>query len=252
MTWYGRADPAKIGRMIENDESSARKGLIAGARAGAGAPALVLGASYVGFGGFVRDNGLGLDLALFSTLTAWALPGQLAMVELYLAGAPLLAIALAVALANMRLAPMTTVMLPVVALEGRPAWRHYFAANWVAITCWALTMLHSPARPREERLAWFMGCALVLWIASLIGCALGYLAAGAFPPPVSLALVFLNPLYFMLLCLQDLANRPRALALLFGAAFCAVLHPFIPDWSLLIAGVAGGTAAFLIGKRRPA
>lgn len=218
----------------------------------AGAPALVLGASYVGFGGFVRDNGLGLDLALFSTFSAWALPGQLAMVELYLAGAPLLAIALAVALANMRLAPMTTVMLPVVKVEGRAAWRHYAAANWVAITCWALTMLHTPAIPRERRLAWFMGCALVLWTSSLIGCTLGYIAAGAFPKPISLALVFLNPLYFMLLCLQDLKQRSRALAMLFGALFCAVLHPFVPDWSLLIAGIAGGAAGFLLGQRRAA
>jgi predicted branched-subunit amino acid permease len=219
---------------------------------GAGAPALMLGASYVGFGSFVRDNGLGLDLALFSTLTAWALPGQLAMVELYLAGAPLLAIALAVALANMRLAPMTTVMLPVVKLEGRSAWRHYAAANWVAITCWALTMLHTPAIPREQRLAWFMGCALVLWSASLIGCVIGYIAAGALPTPISLALVFLNPLYFMLLCLQDLKQRSRALAMLLGALFCAVLHPFVPDWSLLIAGIVGGTAGYLLGQRRAA
>lgn len=247
MTWRGRAPPANIDPV--NDASPSWTGFRAGARLSAGAPALVLGASYVGFGGFVRENGLGLDLALFSTLTAWALPGQLAMVELYLAGAPLLAIALAVALANMRLAPMTTVMLPVVKVEGRPAWRHYAAANWVAITCWALTMLHSPALPRERRLGFFMGCALVLWVSSLIGCAIGFYAAGLLPRPVALALVFLNPLYFMLLCLQDLSKRPRALAMLLGAAFCVVLHPFVPDWSLLIAGVAGGTAGFLIGQR---
>jgi predicted branched-subunit amino acid permease len=224
-------------------------GFKAGLRMGAGAPALMLGASYVGFGGFVRDNALGLDLALFSTLTAWALPGQLAMVELYLAGAPLLAIALAVALANMRLAPMTTVMLPVVKLEGRPAWRNYAAANWVAITCWALTMLHTPALPREQRLAWFMGCAMVLWTSSLIGCTIGYVAAGVLPAPISLALVFLNPLYFMLLCLQDLKQRARALAMLLGALACAALHPIVPDWSLLIAGIVGGTAGFLLGRR---
>jgi predicted branched-subunit amino acid permease len=171
------------------------------------------------------------------------------MVELYLAGAPLLAIALAVALANMRLAPMTTVMLPVVKVEGRAAWRHYAAANWVAITCWALTMLHGPKLPQERRLAFFMGCAFVLWTASLIGCAIGFFAAGAVPGPVALALVMLNPIYFMLLCLQDLKQRPRALAMLLGAVFCAVLHPFVPDWSLLIAGVAGGSAGYLLGQR---
>jgi predicted branched-subunit amino acid permease len=245
-----RRAPPRQNRFVNAQTASPSwTGFRAGARMGAGLPALMLGASYVGFGGFVRDNALGLDLALFSTLTAWALPGQLAMVELYLAGAPLLAIALAVALANMRLAPMTTVMLPVVKLDGRPAWRLYAAANWVAITCWALTMLHGPALPREQRLAWFLGCALVLWSASLIGCVAGYFAAGALPGPIALALVFLNPLYFMLLCLQDLKQRPRALAMLLGAVFCAILHPFVPDWSLLIAGLAGGTAGYLVGQR---
>lgn len=229
--------------------SPVREGLVAGFKVGFGMPALVLGASYVGFGGFVRDNALGLDIAMFTTFTAWALPGQLVMVELYLAGAPLLAIALGVALANMRLAPMCTVMLPVVRVEGRPAWRLYLAANWVAITCWALTMLHAPQVPREQRLSWFMGCALTLWAASLAGCAIGYFAAGVFPHPVSLALVFLNPLYFGLLMLQDLRNRQRVLSMLCGAVLCAILHPIVPEWSLLIAGVAGGSLAYLLSMR---
>ena len=47
----------------------------AGVRAASLAPSLVLGASYVGFGSFVSAHGLGLDYALFNTLTAWALPG---------------------------------------------------------------------------------------------------------------------------------------------------------------------------------
>jgi predicted branched-subunit amino acid permease len=231
--------------------SPARTGFMAGARVAAGTPALVLAASYVGFGGFVRDSGLGLDLALVSTLTAWALPGQIVMVELHVAGAPLIAVALAVALANLRLAPMSTVMMPVVAREGRPAWRLYAAAHWIAVTGWALTMLHGQARPREERLAWFMGCVLTLWAGSLIGCVVGHLAAGMLPRPVSLALVFLNPVYFMLLCLQDLRDRPRALSVLTGAGACVALHPLVPEWSLLLAGLGGGTAGFLLARARP-
>lgn len=230
--------------------SPARTGFLAGARVAAGTPALVLAASYVGFGGFVRDNGGGLDLALFSTLTAWALPGQIAMIEMHAAGAPLLAIAIAVALANLRLAPMSTVLMPVVALEGRPAWRHYLAAHWVAITGFALTMLHAADRPRPERLGWFMGCVLTLWAGSLAGCVVGHLVAGILPAPVSLALVFLNPIYFLLVCLQDLHDRQRVLSLICGAATCAMLHPVLPGWSLLVAGLGGGTAGFLLARWR--
>ena len=68
--------------------------------------------------------------------------------------------------------------------------------------------------------------------------------------PLALALVFLNPVYFMLLCLEDLRSRQRVLALLGGAAACLLVHPLLPDWSLLLAGLGGGSAGFLLGRRR--
>jgi predicted branched-subunit amino acid permease len=221
----------------------------AGVRAAAVAPSLVLGASYVGFGSFVGANGLGLDYALFNTLTAWALPGQLALTELYLAGSGLLAIALAVALANMRLAPMTVVMMPVVHVPGRPAWRLSLAAYYVAVTCWAMTMMTGPRLAREDRLAWFLGCSVMLWSASLVGTAVGFHAAELLPRPLTLALVFLNPLYFMLLFLQDLRDRARLYALLLGGALGAPLHMLSPEWGLLLAGLAGGTIAAGLARR---
>jgi predicted branched-subunit amino acid permease len=221
----------------------------AGVRAAALAPSLVLGASYVGFGSFVSAHGLGLDYALFNTLTAWALPGQLAVTELYLAGSGLLAIALAVALANMRLAPMTVVMMPVVHLPGRPAWRLYVAANYVAVTCWAMTMMTAPRLAREDRLGWFLGCSIMLWSASLAGTAIGFHAAELLPRPLTLALVFLNPLYFMLLFLQDLRDRARLYALVLGGALGAPFHMLSPEWGLLFAGLAGGTLAAEFARR---
>jgi predicted branched-subunit amino acid permease len=225
-----------------------RGAFIAGARASSLAPSLVLGASYVGFGSFVSVHGLGLDYALFNTLTAWALPGQLAVTELYLAGSGLLAIALAVALANMRLAPMTVVMIPVVHAPGRAAWRVYSAAFFVAVTCWAMTMMTAPRLAREDRLSWFLGCALMLWGASLVGTCVGFYAAELLPRPLTLALVFLNPLYFMLLFLQDLRDRARLLALVLGGALGAPFHLITPEWGLLAAGLIGGTLAAAISR----
>ena len=223
--------------------------LRAGVRAAAFPPSLVLGASYVGFGSYIGTHGLGLDYALFNTLTAWALPGQLAATELYLAGSGLLAVALAVALANMRLAPMTVVMMPVVHVPGRPAWRNYAAAYFVAVTCWAMTMMTAPRLARADRLSWFTGCALTLWGASLAGTIVGFYAAELLPRQLALALVFLNPLYFMLLFLQDLRDRTRLRALVLGATFGVPFHLLTPEWGLLLAGLLGGTLAPLLGRR---
>lgn len=225
-----------------------RGALLAGARAAIPAPALVLGASYVGFGSLVGANDLPLEFALFSTLTAWALPGQVALVELYLAGSGLLAIALAVGLANMRLAPMTVAMMPVVALPGRPAWRIYAAAFYVAVTCWAMTMAHGPALHRQDRLSWFVGAALAMWAASLVGTVVGFYAAAHLPAPLTMALVFLNPVYFLLLFLQSAGDRTRLAALLAGGALCVPAQLYSPEWSLLLAGIAGGTLAVALKR----
>jgi predicted branched-subunit amino acid permease len=228
----------------------ARGAFLAGAKAAALAPALVLGASYVGFGSLIGAHDLGLAFGLFSTLTAWALPGQVVLVEMHLAGAGLLAIALAVTLANMRLAPMTVAMMPLVAMPGRPVWRLYAAAHFVAVTCWAMTMAQTPALARADRLAWFAGCALVLWIASLAGTVLGFHAAARLPAPLTLALVFLNPIYFMLLFLQSLRDATRLVALLVGGAVCVPAHLLSPEWGLLFAGLLGGTLATLLKRLR--
>jgi predicted branched-subunit amino acid permease len=225
-----------------------RGALLAGARAAIPAPALVLGASYVGFGSLVGAHSLPLEFALFSTLTAWALPGQVALVELYLAGSGLFAIALAVGLANMRLAPMTVAMMPLVAVSGRPAWRLYGAAFYVAVTCWAMTMAHGPALHRQDRLSWFVGAALAMWTASLVGTVVGYYAAAHLPAPLTLALVFLNPVYFLLLFLQSAGDRTRLVALLAGGVLCVPAQLYSPEWSLLVAGIAGGTLAVALKR----
>jgi hypothetical protein len=70
------------------------------------------------------------------------------------------------------------------------------------------------------------------------------------PERVTLALLFLNPLYFLLLFLGDMKERARTLALLFGALLGPPLFLLEADWSLLFAGFLGGSAAFLLGGRR--
>src|SRR3546814_4248723 len=53
-----------------------------------------------------------LAMGLFSTTTGWALPGQVALVELYAVGASLTAIVIAVGLTNVRLLPMALSLMP--------------------------------------------------------------------------------------------------------------------------------------------
>lgn len=207
-------------------------------------PSIVLGASYIGFGSLVRESGLGVWLGLFSTLSAWALPGQVALVELHGVGASLVVISLAVALTNARLMPMTITLMPLIHDPAVPRWRYYVYSHFVAVTAWAFSMRRCPEMPRDVRLPYFIGFASVLWAASLIGTAVGFLLADAVPQEITLGLVFLNPIYFMLILATDLRHRARVLALGLGAVLGPALHTVSHDWGLMLTGLIAGTVAF--------
>lgn len=228
---------------------SPRLAFRAGARQAIGVPAIVLGASFLGFGALVHQAGLSLWHGLFSTATAWALPGQVAFLELYTVGASLFLIAMAVALVNARLLPMTITLMPLLRAQGMPRWAYYFAANWIAVTAWAAAMRDCPRLPPAERLPYFTAMSLTLWSITLGTTAVGFLLAGSVPAYVTLGLVFLNPIYFMLIFAAEVRSRPRILALLLGAVLGPPLYLVTADWSLLITGLIAGSLAFLVAKK---
>ncbi len=232
------------------DFGGQRPAFWAGARLALGVPAIVLSASYLGFGALVQQVDLEIWHALFSVLTAWALPGQVALVELHAGGASILAIAVAVALTNARLLPMVITLMPLLRAPGTARWRYYLAAHWVAVTGWALAMRDCPAMAPAQRRPYFMGISLTLWSVSMMGAALGFALAGSVPGYVTLGLVFLNPVYFMLVMAGDVRGASRTMAVVLGALAGPLLYLATPDWSLLLAGVGAGSLAYLLGRGR--
>jgi predicted branched-subunit amino acid permease len=227
---------------------SPRRAAARGARRALGLPALILGATYVGFGSLVRESGLGLWHGLLSTASAWAAPGQIALVELYAVGASLLVIGTAVALSNVRLMPMTVALIPELRAPGTGRWKYYLAAHYIAVTGWAEAMRVCPGLKAEERLSYFVGFSATLWSVSLGATALGFYLAGTLPAYLTLGLVFVNPIYFMLVFVTDLSSRARMLALILGAVLGPLLHLVTADWGLLLTGLLAGSVAFF-GER---
>lgn len=210
-----------------------------------GVPAFVLGATYLGFGALVREADLNVWLGLFSTATGWALPGQIALVELYSVGAGILAIAIAAGLTNARLLPMTVTLLPILRAEGTPRWKYYLFSHFIAVTGWAAALRVCPHLPRPERLPYFAAFAATLWATTLCATGAGFFLAGLVPTYVTLGLVFLNPIYFMLVFAAEVRKPPRVAALVIGAILGPLIHLASPDWSLMLTGLIGGTLAFL-------
>ena len=227
---------------------SPRAAFKGGLRRACGVPVLVLASSFLGFGALVHQVGLSVWHGLFSTATAWALPGQVALLELYAVGASLAVIAGAVALVNARLLPMTITLMPLLQGPGWPRWAYYLAANWIAVTAWAAGQRDCPALPAEERLPYFFGMSAVLWCATLATTAAGFYLSDLVPFSVTLGLVFVNPIYFMLVFAADVRARPRLIALLLGALLGPPLFLLDPEWSLPATGIIAGSAALLLDR----
>jgi len=229
-----------------------RAALVQGAREAAGVPAAVLAAGYVGFGALAAGNGLPLAYAVASTLAIWALPGQLILVEAATLGAPFIAVVLTVALSSARFLPMTLVLMPLMRDTRHRGWRYYVAAQLLALTGWTAAMVRLPDIERAARLAWFYGFATVCIVASALATAAGYLVADLLTPLARSGLVFIAPMYYLLILLGGIRERAMATALACGALLGPLAHLATPQWSVLAGGLGGGTLAWLIvrGARR--
>jgi len=221
----------------------------AGAREAFGVPAAILGAGFIGYGSLVADAGYSIWLTLAATLAIWALPGQLVMLEMHAADAAVVATMLAVSLSAARFLPMTLTLMPMMRGEKRRSlWRVLFAAQLVSMTTWAVTMRRFNGMPVEERWHYFLGFSAVCMSAALVSAMVGQFLIGALPPLARYGLALLTPLYFFVTLVGEARDRSTFAALACGAATALILHAMAPGWSLLGAGLIGGTAAWLLRR----
>ena len=214
-----------------------------------GLPALVLVASMAGFGSLARESGLGLGMGLLATAGVWGLPGQLALAELYAAGAGAVAVVLAVSLANARFLPMAVSLMPLMDAGVKKKSRLFLVVQLLSINSWAASLRRFPELAAQLRVVYFVVFALVCMSAGLVGTALGYLSLGVLPRPVSLGLIFLNPVFFAIV-FAGTTERMWVNALILGAVAGPLLHLLSPDWGLLATGLVAGTPAFFLTRAR--
>lgn len=212
-----------------------------------GMPALVLFASMVGYGSMAREAGLTLWTAVASTGLTWGLPGQIAMVELYALGAPVIAIVAASSAANARFLPMVLSVMPLFneALP-RKRWR-FVVAQFMSLNPWAALMRRGPGMNPADRPPYYAGFAGVCITAALLGTGTGFIVAGALPRDVTLTLVFLNPVFFTLV-FADARGRAAIMAVLAGVVAGPLFHLLSSDWGLLLTGALAGTGAYLADR----
>jgi predicted branched-subunit amino acid permease len=230
---------------MADDPVNARSIALHGLADGLGLPFIIVMASMMGFGSLAADAGLSLWAALASTAGIWGLPGQVAMVELYAAGANLVAIALAVSFANARFMPMAMSLLPLMRGAGHKRGGEYLLSQLMSVNSWSVCHQAFPSIPPALRVYYFTVFTVTVLIAGLVGTALGFLAVAVLPRAVTLGLIFLVPCYYALL-FAGTRTRQNVAALVLGAVAGPALFALASEWSLLLTGLIAGSAAFFL------
>ncbi len=211
-------------------------------------PALILASSFVGFAALALEAGVTLPQALFMTGFIWALPAQVVLIGAILAGSGLPAAALAVALSSVRLTPMVVSLVPEIKAERTRGWVLYLLSHFVAVTSWVVAMNKVCTVPRERRTAWYGGVGSSLVILNMCVVAIVYWVAQDLPPIVSAALLLLMPMYFLTSLWGSAREHAAKYAMVFGLVLGPAFALVIPEFSLLITGLVGGTAAYLVHR----
>ena len=99
--------------------------------------AFVLFATALGFGALARDSGFTLGQTAFLSLTMFALPNQVVLIDQLARGATVAGAALAVTLTAVRLFPMVATIMPTLRGSRRRLVLEVLAAHFVAVTTWS-------------------------------------------------------------------------------------------------------------------
>lgn len=216
---------------------------------GCGVPSFALFTTMIGFGAIAREAGLDIYVTVATTMFVWGMPGQVAFADLYAAGASGLVIFTAVALANMRMLPMTVSGLPMMHLKEHKQglFRNIVIAHLLAITGWAQLTAARNKVPPMGVLPYYLGFVSVVYVAANLGTVFGFYLSDIVPDPVIRVAVYVTPLYIVLLVssARVWANR---LAVLLGAILGPLTYPILGDWCILAAGIGGGTAAVVVAR----
>lgn len=214
-----------------------------------GGAGVALSSSFVALGALLHDSGMQMWQSVFCTFIVFALPGQIVAAELFAREAAAAVVIFSVLLVNMRLMPMTIALLPLLRPKEKRGWRDFATAHLIAVTSWVSFIGARESIPAEMRYRYFVCTGGALWLCGIAATALGYAAGGALPPWLLAGLLFLNPVYFLCTMLRALTKRADIVALVFGMLLLPPMHLYAGEWDIVICGVVGGGAAFLLFGR---
>jgi predicted branched-subunit amino acid permease len=219
-----------------------------GVKSGLNAAAPVLFAGMVGFGAMGHSAGLSIFQTAAISVLMYALPGQIVFLEMMAMGVSYTSIAFAVALTSTRFLTMVLTLFPQIPKAHKEPPR-MVAVHLVAMSSWAYCMNDFPKMKPEVRYGYFLGIGLICWLISFPGTVVGYLVSQYVPIWITLALLFVNPLFFLLSFL-DVKAPLNQMAILVGLIVGAIFYVIDPAHALMISGLGFGSLVYFVDLLR--
>lgn len=220
-----------------------------GARAAFSLPALILMAAFVGYAGLARGSGLTLAETLVMAGLVWALPSIVVLTGAIASGLGIIPAAIAVALASVRLMPMTMAMMPMVKVPGKTkTWQLLYISHFVAVTAWVFAMHNLPKMPREGRLPFFAGFSTTLTSAVTTVTGIAYLLVDEMPTVIAGGLFLVTPIYFVCSLWGAARLSSDKVAMIFGLISGPFFYLYLPGLDLLWTGLFAGTLAYVVTR----
>ena len=212
-------------------------------------PAIALGCCFVAIGALLKNIGFNIQESIFSTMIIYALPGSLVMAESILIGASLLSIFIAVWFVNARLYPMAVSLFPLMMDESQPKWKYYLSCHFIAVSAWLIMKSNYKTIEKKDRVDFWIGIGSATWSVSILATILGFYLSDYLNKDMLMGLAILNPIYFICMMVGAMKILQVTLSVLIGAILGPVFYFFSPEWSILLGGLIGGSAAYLIGEK---
>lgn len=233
-------------------DSRATSPLRSGLLEGTFGPGLGTFAAMTGFGALAGDAGTPLWAAIALTIGVWSAPGQVAFVDLHAAGASLLVVLLTVTVANVRMFPLTIATIPLLRKDPGLKASHFALAQLNSVTSFVRFGDFASEEPSvEARLAFFMGFTFGTIFVGTAGTVVGFTLADNLPATGVQALVFITPLYLLLLT----ARSPKfqvQLSVVAGCILVPCFYAWIGSLGIVVGGLIAGTLVYVITRRRRA
>ncbi len=213
------------------------------------APCYALCVTMAGFSAIARESGFDFMMSLVTSLGVWGMPGQVAFASLYSAGASLFVIFMAVSLANMRMFLMVISAADMMHLKSHnlPLWKRLLWMQFLAVTAWANLGLAQQKYPTHLLLAYYQGFSLTIFIFGILGTILGFFLTDLVPPEVLRVIIFVTPIYILLL-MVNARQKANRLAVLIGGVLSPLFFLIVGEWAILLAGIIGGSLASFYGQ----